>query len=164
MPIENIVRVIISSVFAIGFGFTGVYLTFQYLKARKVAKQTLDWPGTPGEVTTSWVKKGTTRNRNSYAIIKYTYMVMGKTYESDKLSVADSLGVRLTGPTSSAKRVTEQYPRGSKVTVYYDPQNPAHAVLERNLNSQNGQGLLVSTLLVDFVAIVAIILVLSNYL
>jgi hypothetical protein len=162
MPIENLVRVIISSVFTIGFGLSGVYLTVQYLKARTLARQSMTWPAIRGEVTTSWVRKGSLQGRGMRAIVKYTYTVMGQTYESDKLSTADLSGMKLTGPESGAKQVTKQYPKGRQVNVYYDPQNPAQAVLERDLNGQNGQGLLLATLITDMVAVVSIGLLLSS--
>jgi hypothetical protein len=162
MPIENLVRVIISSVFTIGFGLSGVYLTAQYLKARALARQSMNWPIVPGEVTTSLVRKGSLQGRGTRAIVQYTYTVMGKTYESDKLSTADLSGMKLTGPESSAKHVTKQYPKGLRVNVYYDPQNPAQAVLERDLNGPNGQGFLFATLITDMVAVVSIGLLFSS--
>lgn len=162
MTIENLISVIISSVFTIGFGLVGVYLTVQYLKARALARQSMTWPAIRGEVTTSWVRKGSLQGRGTRAIVKYAYTVMGQTYESDKLSTADLSGLKLTGPESSAKQVTKQYPKGLQVNVYYDPQNPAQAVLERDLNGPNGQGLLFATLITDMVAVVSIGLLLSS--
>ena len=58
--------------------------------------------------------------------ITYRYTVNGRNFESSQFSftaVANDLPAK--------KRRVAQYPVGQRVPVYYDPQNPTTAVLER---------------------------------
>jgi hypothetical protein len=86
-----------------------------YRKARMMSR----WPTVPGVITSDW---DTLYNGK----IRYSYQVRGKQY----------VGRRVFWQTgeSSADRspqvLTETYPPGNAVTVYYDPRSPKTSVLE----------------------------------
>jgi hypothetical protein len=70
----------------------------------------------------------------SYVInIRYAYTVFGQSYEGGQFS----FGSEGTGydTRKRAEKVVAQYPTGSQVTIYYDPNNPQQAVLKRNYDS-----------------------------
>jgi hypothetical protein len=52
---------------------------------------------------------------------------MGQPYQGNKIMPGPSAG------GSWAHKVVERYPAGAQVMVYYDPNNPSEAVLERGM-------------------------------
>jgi hypothetical protein len=96
----------------------GVYTRVQSLRSRS-------WPTAPGVITESRVDSS--RNRDGQwshtARIRYRYTVDGKTYNGDTISYAKGL-------FDGASVQVSRYPQGSAVGVYYDPKDPASAVLD----------------------------------
>ncbi|GIW79159.1 MAG: hypothetical protein KatS3mg105_0966 [Gemmatales bacterium] len=58
--------------------------------------------------------------------VKYRYEVDGQRYESDRFAFF----AKGYSDYLEAKRVADRYPVGSTVTAYYDPSDPAKAVLD----------------------------------
>jgi Protein of unknown function (DUF3592) len=86
------------------------------------------WQQTAGQVLSS----GVVASRNlsgggltDYPQVIYSYSVMGQTYRSDKIQLGAAVG------GSGAARAAKRYPAGSAVQVYFNPQHPEQAVLER---------------------------------
>jgi hypothetical protein len=78
------------------------------------------WPTVEGSVTTSRVDASKGRRAIVYSPhVEYRYAVNGHQYVSDVLSFA-SLGA--TG--ARAQEWTSKYPRGTQVTVHYQPSHP----------------------------------------
>jgi hypothetical protein len=59
--------------------------------------------------------------------IRYSYPVDGREHESSQINFWGVVG----GSQSAAERTTRRYPQGAQVTVYYNPQDPHEAVLDR---------------------------------
>jgi len=70
--------------------------------------------------------KGATEFRN-FAKVSFQYQVNGKTFTGSRFSLRHDLG------NTDVARTLARYPRGSAVTVYYDPADPAQSVLERTM-------------------------------
>lgn len=97
-------------------------------------EQSLGWPRAQGEVTrssisledssTSWDNPQKTYKAN----IQYEYSVGRKQYCGNKICIGGQLQLSLKG---KADRYCAEYPVGRAVVVYYNPDNPAVAVLER---------------------------------
>ena len=89
---------------------------------------TLGWPTTDGMITFHRFQGKRFEEYDGdfydefYVIIRYEYTVDGISYTSRKISAHD---LPFYLPEAS-----EQYPIGKEVIVYYDPSNPADAVLE----------------------------------
>lgn len=99
---------------------------------RIAANAVKNWSSVPGKVTTSRVSYESSADKtNATPFVVYVYEVDGKTYEENSISP----GI-LT--ISNAEKVVARYPRGSEVTVYYNPKNPSQAVLEKNSQTQTG--------------------------
>ncbi len=99
-------------------------------------RRALAWPSVEGEITLSRVNRTvSTRGRGkdrtttvSYlAEFKYRYMV-GILYENDQYSffLTDING------EEDARKASNEFPEGSKVRVYYNPDNPRDSVLKRH--------------------------------
>jgi hypothetical protein len=109
----------------------GVYTRVQSLRSRS-------WPTVTGVITESYVstsRRSRSSERSETAHIRYRYAVNGKTYDSDTISYAK-------GFFDGASTQVSHYPQGSTVPVYYDPRDPASAVLDPGAGPTPGLALL----------------------
>ncbi|HPA71978.1 MAG TPA: DUF3592 domain-containing protein [Spirochaetota bacterium] len=118
----------------IGIGLLGLGLYFQ-----KKAEAIDRWPSTIGKVTASKVvqrtsQKSLRRNDESsqatlsyHPVVEYEYTVDDKKYSSDRLS----LSVDQKSSPQRLEPILKKYAPGTAVTVFYNPDNPADAVLEK---------------------------------
>lgn len=123
--------IIFPSLFSLVFVLIGVAILSYARKLDAKAKESLSWPSTDGEISHSAVLYQTdtnpsTGNSPTYkADVAYRYKVNGRDYSSSRISLAD-----LASTTRSAQNTVDRYPDNSSVQVYYNPANPAEAVLE----------------------------------
>ncbi len=112
----------------IGLVLLGVYI---YSLAR--IREAQAWPATQGTVVASWARRSTSTDEDGvqsstyYPEVQYTYTAMGATYQNDKIS----FGMKSGGAHRKIEKYIEQYPINGAVTVYYDPNDPQKAILER---------------------------------
>lgn len=66
----------------------------------------------------------------SYPVVMYSYQAGGQTHQGNTIAPGPQVG------GSGAGKVVARYPIGSQVVVYYNPQNPAEAVLEKKAPAQ----------------------------
>ncbi|MEW6030954.1 MAG: DUF3592 domain-containing protein [Chloroflexota bacterium] len=114
------------------FVFNAVFLGILFFMRRKTAIVS-QWPSATGTVTASYLERRRSSNNRgfvNYPVVQYSYQVNGQTYAGTKLAPGPEVG------GSGAPGVVARYPAGAQVTVYYDPQNPSDAVLERNAPAQ----------------------------
>lgn len=123
------------------FGLGGFLIAFSVRNRRK-AEASQNWLSVPGRIVSAEVKQGTSRETKRditgeerevtsyyyYPAVEYTYEVGGQTYTGKRLAFGGIVGH--SDPAKAAAALAPYQP-GSTVTVYYDPQNPAEAVLER---------------------------------
>ncbi len=117
------------------------------LDGRK-AKASLQWPSVPGVVLSSELRvdRGSGNDPTTFTpVVTYSYVVNGQPLQCAK--------VRYSSTTS--KKVLAKYPKGCPVQVFYNPQSPSTAVLERGgstgLMMFAGVAVLVGGCLVGFV-------------
>ena len=105
-----------------------IFLIVIFYTRRKLA-QAESWSSTVGTVTFSAIDVRKSGNRNSiqYPVVRYSYQVMGREYEANKIMPGPEVG------GSGAQKVVERYPVGAQVTVFYDPNYPSNALLERGM-------------------------------
>jgi hypothetical protein len=68
---------------------------------------------------------GADENIRNFAEIRYEYRVGGRRYAGSRISIGEDLG------DHEVEETLRRYPRGSVVTVFYNPDKPDEAVLER---------------------------------
>jgi hypothetical protein len=101
----------------------GGFLVFGWINAIKVSVSRR-WPQVTGTITRSSVQSNTDADTDPYAVsIEYHYVVNGVAYTG-----AQQMGSFIR--QSSAQARAERYPVNSRVIVYFDPEQPANAVLE----------------------------------
>lgn len=101
----------------------GLFCVLAWLGSRSEASETAAWPSTPGVITEMRITetRGNDGGRETTAVVKYSYAVNGKTYQGDRVKVEMA-----TNPTDA-----QRYPKGTQVTVFYNPKQPGDAVLEQ---------------------------------
>ena len=103
------------------------------------------WPSVPGIVTSSsFVARGgsvTPSDEWHQFKISYKYVVAGKKYTGNRLSVITFQ----PRAREAAQQLLEQYPVGASVTVYYYPKNPQKSALVAGIPSKVYIGFFVSS-------------------
>ena len=87
---------------------------------------------TEGRIVASGVSSSADSDGTTYAAeIEYEFDLAGTTHQGDKYSYFDIS----SSSRSRARKITEKYPVGASVTVYYDPGAPEQNVLEIDSSS-----------------------------
>ncbi|MFM9996229.1 MAG: DUF3592 domain-containing protein [Phycisphaerales bacterium] len=106
-------------VFEVSFSYSG--------SASKVREQraSASWPGVQGTVVSARAIERRKRGGPTFRPeIEYDYTVNGTVHRSDRYRVMHNWRT-----TSLAEELVARHPPGAAVTVYYDPSDPARAVL-----------------------------------
>ncbi|MFO0819399.1 MAG: DUF3592 domain-containing protein [Pirellulales bacterium] len=130
------IRVLLSVVCVVFFTIGAAFGYYAYLGIRE-ARESLQWPTTPGRITQSGVDVSISREhendsrrrretRSYSAHVAYEYTVEGKTYTGERIAVVTDQ----FGSHDWAKATTEKFPVGREVTVSYHPEHPEQCVLE----------------------------------
>jgi hypothetical protein len=112
---------------------------FFALRGRRKVRASMNWNETIGTVLFSEVEERRSYSSESgttisyYPKIVYEYQVMGQRYQSQRFNLGE-VGI---GNYNKVAAKTAQYPQGGQVPVYYNPDNPQEAVLERAAPSSN---------------------------
>ena len=105
----------------------GVWSFVHVWRTRALLQASRRWSSTEGRVTRSKTKRFGNKKRTYEARIEYAFDVDGQEYSGKGLHIGGD--VRRTR-TWAEKRCAE-YPEGSPVTVFYDPNAPASSCLVR---------------------------------
>jgi hypothetical protein len=108
-----------------------IFLGIIYFMRRKMAAVS-QWPSTMGTVVMSRIEQRSSSEGGytDYPVVQYSYQVGGQAFQSLKLAPGPEVG------GTGARKVVARYPAGAQVMVFYNPQNPAEAVLERKAPAQ----------------------------
>ncbi|MBX9843307.1 MAG: DUF3592 domain-containing protein [Xanthobacteraceae bacterium] len=124
---------------------------YKYFEVRRASR----WPSVPGRVVVSVSEKrsvdsggadSTDTEIRNFAKVVYEYKIATKTYRCDRVSVGENLGDFEVAETLA------KYPIGKEVTVYYNPNNRAEAVLEREFPAFVWKG--VAGIVLGFAAVI----------
>lgn len=130
----------ISLIVALPFLIIAIVFFVLWARSRRQIGQAKSWPSTTGRVVSAHMdarrshssEGGTTTSY--YAVVLYEYMVDGKRYQCNRLTLGTPLGTSFTG---GVQKKLLQYPVGSRVEVFYDPDDPTNAALEIKAPSGN---------------------------
>jgi hypothetical protein len=91
------------------------------------ARASVDWPTVMGKIERSRAEYGTGIFSGYYYLaLSYRYAVGGRDYHGTKVF----FGAPRYGRKALAQALADKYPEGSDVTVRYEPNDPATAVLD----------------------------------
>jgi len=112
------------------FILNAIFLAVIYFMRKKMAEVS-QWPSTMGNVVMSTIdRRSSSDGYTDYPVVQYSYQVNGQAYQNTKLAPGPEVG------GSGARGVVAKYPAGAQVMVFYNPQNPSDAVLERKAPAQ----------------------------
>jgi hypothetical protein len=121
----------VGSIVFVLFILNAVFLGVIFFMRRNLATVN-QWPSTMGTVMASRLEQRHSSDSGwvDYPVIQYSYQVGGQSYQGMKLAPGPEVG------GSGAGKVVARYPTGAQVMVFYNPQNPSDAVLERKAPAQ----------------------------
>lgn len=128
MNIDTTTLIVIGAIVFSALIVDGILLAIILVTRRKVALAA-SWSSTMGTVTHSAIewRRGSEGQSVAYPVVQYAYQVMGQTLQGRKVQPGPEVG------GTGAHKVVNRYPAGAQVMVYYDPNNPSDAVLERSM-------------------------------
>ena len=125
----NFVLVVGIIVFVL-FILNAIFLAVLFFMRRKMSEVS-QCPSTMGSVVTSSIdRRSSSDGYTDYPVVHYSYEVGGQSYQSTKLAPGPEVG------GTGARKVVAKYPAGVQVMVFYNPQNPSEAVVERKASAQ----------------------------
>jgi hypothetical protein len=100
----------------------GIFCIFAWLGGREESAESTKWPSVPGVITDMSISVSHSSDGSIHrsASVKYNYSVSGKPYQGDRIKVEASTDVP----------AAERYPKGTRVTVFYNPEHAEVSVLE----------------------------------
>ncbi len=129
-------------------GVLGILLLFLYFRNKRKTKESRDWAATSGNIIRSEVNKIVDDEDSSKVSflpkLEYEYYVDDATYRSKRISFGSAHDF---ASRQKAEEFIRQFPMGSQITVYYDPNKPKDAILIREMRSMTA-GLFVGILLI----------------
>ena len=120
----------------LGLLFMGIGASafYQGWKTRTKAEDSELWPSVPGTIKKSTTKLESSRGgygsapTTTYkAVVQYKYKVASRHYTNDKICIGGQLQLSFK---KRAGAHCQNYPVGTAVDVYYDPNKPQDSVLE----------------------------------
>ena len=123
-----------SRLFPLPFILAGAVALYFGLQNLIRSGQSTDWPTTKGIVKQSTVDYSRSSDGpGTYkANVQYYFIVDGTDYVGDEVAYGD-FG---SSDSSRAHRISNKYPEGKEVTVYYLPEDPYECVLEPGMKAQ----------------------------
>lgn len=132
----------------LGIGLFFIYRFYDFLQQ---AKASTYWPSVWGKVVQSELERvrhasgrKSHSSVNKYKVhIRYSY-TLGETYTGDNVA----FGLQgLAHPYAKAKALSDLYPVGREVEVFYDPSAPQASVLEKGKTNYAMTGVVIGALL-----------------
>ena len=112
-----------------GIAWLGWFIYRRKQKADAVRQASQTWKMTNGRVVTSRMEVSGGELTSVSPRVIYEYEGGGRVYQSDQIRAGDKFLSVIT--SQDVYRTIDRYPEGLEVSVYYNPENPAEATLER---------------------------------
>lgn len=119
---------------AVPFLLIALFLGYRVFASNRAVKASENWMTTTGRILATNVEARTSHSSDGgrstayYPNIVYEYQVHGQTFQNNQVTVGMQVG---RGNYMTVQQQINNYPVGSTVQVYYNPENPAQSALER---------------------------------
>lgn len=141
----TIIAFLCGGLFALVLGGLGVYLIIHSQRSKTKAAQSQSWPLVKGVISETSISTQEHNEVLRYVPnVRYTYEVDGKLYQGKQITFGS--GVEF-GSRQKAAEYLAQYPVDAEVSVYYNPEKPAEAVLQQ-VATKTTVGLIIGIVLV----------------
>ena len=134
LPDFKLQEVLIATLVGGIFAFVAVIILGIAVYMRRRAQASKQWPMVLGQVVSSMITSSTSsEGGTTYSPdIRYAYDIGGQAYSSNRVAFG---GFTSTSNPRDAQKHTDRYPAGAVVQVYYNPNKPQDATLERRAGS-----------------------------
>jgi len=122
---------VINYLITAAFLILGGWMVYRAFAPRIKAQQAANWPTVEADILETGVEEDRARSAMGKAniafvpTISYQYVVAGKKYDGDHITIA-----RAGYDFLDATNIRDQFAAGQKVPVHYNPSNPAESVLK----------------------------------
>lgn len=136
----------------------GLILILSYSRSKKKAGLSQQWPFIPGMITVSEVKQSASTDEDGYTTysyfphVEYSYTVNGQIFSGKQIAFGATRGYN---SSQNAQAQLGKYPLNASIWVFYNPQNPSEAVLERAESSGNKTSLIIGIILMVLSILIA---------
>ena len=133
--LESLIFAFVPLCFGGFFFLAAAILLFFTLRTRKKSEASLNWPSTSGAITSASVRQNSSTDedghvRHSYSpLVEYDFSVNGQAYTGKRINY----GITASPTRAAAQKEVDRFPVGMQVTVFYNPEKPNEAVLEKKL-------------------------------
>ena len=141
------------------FGVTALFmllgggLLFIGIRAKRTAAASRAWPSAQGTIASSQLLAvGRGKSRWYKAQVTYTFAANGHAYTGERVMFGDARSSSM----AKEQRVVDRYQQGAPVEVFYNPQQPQEAVLERRTSGTTLTYLILGTVLLVFALFMAV--------
>ena len=130
MDFDRLKWLLYISVFPVCFTLVGGYLLIRGMLDYQLGYAANNWPATTGTITASSVAEDDHGDETTYlALVLYTYSVDAKDFRNDEIYA----GYGGSSNKATALAMANKYAVGNSVSVLYNPDSPANAVLESGI-------------------------------
>ena len=116
------------------FFLIGLGIVLSGVRTYTRSNQISNWLTTAGTIKISEVRRSGGTKIEFHDHIVYEYTVLGTTYTSNTVTVANLMGITDKGSPEAQAKV-KKFPAGSSVTVYYNPEDPHRSVIQKGGDS-----------------------------
>jgi hypothetical protein len=119
----------------------GLGVIFWSFRSRRKAAQSSAWPAVTGVITKHNIQRQDSIDDEGFSTttytpqIEYQYSVAGQSFTGKRIAFGFSKGY---SRRSKAQEAIADYPLNRQVQVFYNPQNPGEAALERRAGGTIG--------------------------
>jgi hypothetical protein len=144
----------------------GILLIVYSEKSKRKANSSQFWPNINGTITVSEVRQSSSTDddgNTSYAYyphVEYNYTLAGQSFTGKQIAFGGVQGFNSPG---NAQAAISKYPINAPVWIFYNPQNPAEAVLERTLSGAGKVAKIIGIILVVLSVLIACPLIIGLF-
>ena len=130
---EQLILAVVPLCFGGFFFLSGAILLFFSLRARKKSSASMSWPSTTGRIITSTVRQNSSTDEDGHVsftyspVVEYEYTVNNQVYKGKTINY----GITAMQDRNAAQKEVDRFTPGAQVPVYYNPEKPQEAVLEK---------------------------------
>lgn len=130
---EQLVFAFVPLCFGGFFFLAGALLLFFTIRTRKKSSASMSWPSTKGTITSSTVRRNSATDEDGHTnytfspIVEYDYSANGQAYKGKTIHY----GITASPSMATAQKEADRFTPGMPVTVFFNPEKPNEAVLEK---------------------------------
>jgi hypothetical protein len=138
-PSEQLIFAFVPLCFGGAFFLAGAILLFFAIRTRQKSSASMSWPSTIGEISVATVRQNSSTDEDGHVsftyspVVEYDFSVDNETYRGRRINY----GITDSPSREAAQREVDRFKPGMQVPVYYNPEKPNEAVLEKKVVKSN---------------------------